>query len=591
MLQTIIKKNSYQDSVVLMLLTSKLNQLSAVERVSIMMGTPANKDIFIAGGFDTPELQQASSNDMVVMLELSDDSQTDEILTLIDRELTKQKDTSDEAVEQKIDSWEKALRKIPDANVALISVPGEYAALEIEKALDNGLHAFVFSDNVPLEDEKYLKQKAHEKGLLVMGPDCGTGIIAGVPLAFTNKVRRGKIGIVGASGTGIQEVSTLIHRYGQGVTNAIGTGGRDLSSEVGAISMIDSILSLNQDPDTEVIIVISKPPAKEVEEKVMNVLRKIEKPIVTLFLGYCPTFHEQSLYHAYTLEEAAQLGTKLMNHEEAVYVPKSPVSVGELSKGSGIKGFYSGGTLAYEAAFLIKDTLDLPDEKAPEGFTLKHENHEIIDLGDDMYTKGKPHPMIDPEIRKQKIRELSKQIDTSVVLFDVVLGYGAHENMAEALKPAIQDVIKQCDKENREITFVAVVVGTDEDPQNMVQQIKILEEIGVIVCENNVQAVQTALNIIGKPMSFIDKEVKSRVLSTLDELPKASSSVVRMIQESPKIVNVGLQSFTKSILDSNGMVIQYDWRPSAGGDVELQKILYFLDHYHFENKGGKTHEF
>jgi FdrA protein len=577
MLQTIIMKNSYQDSVVLMLLTSKLNQLPEVERVSIMMGTPSNIDIFKASGFDTPELAEATSNDMVVMLEVASEDDKDKVLKMIDEELSSTNDGGG-AVEEKINSWEKAIKKAPDANVALISIPGEYAALEIEKAIDNGLHAFVFSDNVPIEEEARLKQKAHEKGLLVMGPDCGTGVIHGLPLAFTNNNRKGRIGVIGASGTGIQEVTTLIHRYGQGVTNAIGTGGRDLSTAVGAISMIDSIVALNNDADTDVIIVISKPPAKEIEERVLNVLRKIEKPVVTLFLGSKPTQHEEGLYHAYTLEEAAQLGTKLMNNEEVVYSP-APAKEVVISTARGIKGYYSGGTLAYEAAFLLSDALGLSKENTPEGYTLKSDSHEVIDLGDDMYTKGKPHPMIDPEIRIDKIKSVVDQPETAVVVFDVVLGYGAHEDMANALKPAIVEA-----KEKTDVTFVAVVVGTDEDRQNMSEQISILEEIGVIVCENNVQALQTALAVVGSKLTFSSKEVVAKQASTLEELPAVSSSLAALIAETPKIINIGLQSFTDSIIDNKGEVVHFEWRPSAGGNVELQKVLYFLNQYEFDAK-------
>lgn len=582
MLQTIIKKNSYQDSVVLMLLTSKLNQLDDVERVSIMMGTPSNIDIFKASGFDTPELSEASSNDMVIMLEVSSNDAKEAVLALIEDELTSTQDGGG-TVEETIDSWEKALKKDPDANVALISVPGEYAALEIEKALNNNLHAFVFSDNVAIEDEKRLKEKAHEKGLIVMGPDCGTGVVHGIPLAFTNNIRKGSIGVIGASGTGIQEVTTLIHRQGLGVTNAIGTGGRDLSTEVGAISMIDSIVALNANPETEVIIVISKPPAKEVEEKVLNVLRKIDKPVVTLFLGTKPTTHEEGLYHAYTLEEAAQLGVKLINGEAITYTPAPVKELTNRPTGSGIRGYYSGGTLAYEAAFLLKDALELEALKAPEGFTLKTDEHEVIDLGDDMYTKGKPHPMIDPEIRINKLKSVINQPETGVVIFDVVLGYGAHPDMASALKPAILDVKEGLTKEKRHVDFVAVLVGTDADLQGMADQRQILEDIGVIVCDNNVQAIQTALHQVGHKLTFLDKAIQSKLESSLTVLPDVSEEMMTLVTKNPRIINVGLQSFTQSIKDNHADVVQFDWRPSAGGNVALQKVLYFLDNYQFDN--------
>lgn len=580
MLQAIIKKNSYQDSVVLMLLTSQLNQLEEINRVSIMMGTPSNIDIFKASGFDVPELAEASSNDMVIMLDMDENGDVQAVLDKIDEELNSTDEQSGE-VEEKINSWTKALKKDPEATVALISVPGEYAALEIEQAIDNGLHAFVFSDNVPISEERRLKDKAHEKGLLVMGPDCGTGIIHGVPLAFTNNVRTGQIGVIGASGTGIQEVTTLIHRYGAGVTNAIGTGGRDLSTEVGAVSMIDSILALNEDADTKVIVVLSKPPAKEVEEKVLSVLRQIDKPVVTLFLGSKPTNHEEGLYHAYTLEEAAQLGTKLLNNEDPVYAPASIIENAGESKAKGIKGYYSGGTLAYEAAFLLADGLGLTSLDSPEGFTLKTGDHEVIDLGDDMYTQGKPHPMIDPEIRVAKMESVIEQENTGVVIFDVVLGYGAHPDMASALAPTIEKVKKARLAQGNPVDFIGVLVGTDEDVQPIEDQRGILEAAGVVICENNVQAIQTALHQVGNKIEWNPKDVIEKDSAAKSELPEVNEKLVKLITTKPRIINVGLQSFTQSIKDNHADVVQFDWRPTAGGNVALQKTLYFLNHYTF----------
>ncbi|MBO1305929.1 acyl-CoA synthetase FdrA [Enterococcus sp. 669A] len=576
MLQTIIKQNSYQDSVVLMLLTSKINQMPEVSRVSIMMGTPANKDIFIASGFETDELAEASANDMVIMLEMTDEDKTDAILTQIDEMIATQSDDSSQK-EEKITSWKSALKQAPDAKVAVFSIPGSYVALEVEKALDYGLNAFVFSDNVPIEDEIRLKQKAHEKGLIVMGPDCGTGIIHSLPLAFTNNIRAGKVGIVGASGTGIQEVSTLIHRYGGGVTNAIGTGGRDLSSDVGAISMIDAILALNEDENTEVITVISKPPAKEIEEKVMSLLRNIKKPIVTIFLGVEPEYHEEDLYHAFTLDEAAQLSAKLVQQEAALYQPAEalPIGISLNQKQTGIRGYYAGGTLAYEAAFLIEKAFGIKGEH-PDGYVLKTDEHEVIDLGDDQYTQGKPHPMIDPENRMNQLRGVVEDETAAVVMFDIVLGYGAHKNMAQEFANVLPEIQQALSAQEREVAFIATIVGTELDIQNYQQQKQILEACGVTVCQNNVQMIQTALAVVEKSLEFATKEIIPRKASD-QAVEKASPSLVKLLAEKPEIINVGLRSFTESVTENNGKVVQFDWQPSAGGNVYLQKVLHFLD--------------
>ena len=582
MLHTIIKENAYQDSVVLMLLTNKLNTIEGVNRVSIMMGTPANKDLFEGSGLRTPELEKASANDMALVVDTDNDEVVDTILTEIDDFLASQGAAEAEDTEETARTWDTALKLGKDANVALISVPGTYAALEAEKALDEGLHPFIFSDNVAIEDEVRLKKKAHEKGLLVMGPDCGTGIINGVPMAFTNIVRPGRISIIGASGTGIQEVTTIIDKLGAGVTNAIGTGGRDLSEEVGGITMLDSIAALEKDPDTDVIVVISKPPAKSVRDKVLGLLRTISKPAVTIFLGEKPTFNEKDLYHAYTLEEAAKIAVALLNGEEVKAldetVEKPAVSL--KPEQTLIKGYYSGGTLANEAGMLIADGLNLAEGLThEEGFILNSAGHEVIDLGDDMYTQGKPHPMIDPEKRIEMIKKAGDNPETAIILLDVVLGYGAHDDMATELAPAIKEAKAAAQKDGRELVVLGTVVGTSADPQNLTRQKQILEEAGVIVCESNNKAVRTALAILGHTINDEPKEVKEIANEAAVEVSEPSEATLALLSQKPFVINVGLKSFAEAIEENNGKAVQFDWRPSAGGDVTLQKVLYFLNSY------------
>ena len=292
MLFTVVKQNTYQDSINLMLLTNRINTLEGVIQSSIMMGTDANKDIFRNTGLLTPEAEAANPSDMVIVVEAEDRKIVELVLEettafLNDLSVKKQKNDLKEAT-----SWEEAAEMLPDANLALFSTPGEYTAPEIERALDMGLHVFSFSDNIALEDEIRLKQKAHDKGLLFMGPDCGTGIISSIPVAFTNVVKPGNIGIVGASGTGIQEVTAVIDRLGGGVVHAIGTGGRDLNEKVGAITVKDAIIGLENHDPTDVIVVISKPPAKAVRDEVVELLQKVTKPVVAIFLGEKPEAHQ-----------------------------------------------------------------------------------------------------------------------------------------------------------------------------------------------------------------------------------------------------------------------------------------------------------
>lgn len=572
MLYTVIKTNSYQDSINLMLLTADIGNLEGVAKVQVMMGTPANKDIFREAGLLTPEAEQASASDMMIVMDVTDEQVQSQVLEQIEQSLADMSLKNDAAeVSQAAHTWEQALAQKPEANVALISTPGEYAALEIENALDHGLHAFVFSDNVSMEDEVRLKQKAHDKGLLVMGPDCGTGIISGVPLAFTNAVKEGNISIVGASGTGIQEVSTLIEKFGGGVTHAIGTGGRDLSTEVGAITMKDVLLGLAAHDTTDVIAVISKPPAKAVRDDVVDMLRQIPKPVVAIFLGERSEHHEEQVYFAHTLEETARIAVALSQHQpiQSSYTAEQPLAASrEALVGKKIAGLYSGGTLAFETGMLLSEALELGGIIKADGYVLKANGFEVLDLGDDKYTQGRPHPMIDPEIRIQKIQEYGEKADTGVVLLDDVLGYGTIDDMAAALIPAI----KRVQETRPDILFVATVVGTDQDPQSLTLQQQALKDAGVIVCQSNAEAVRYALNVIGKDVL---KDVKEVVTVPYEKraLPMASEQVLELLFTKPVVINVGLKSFYQPILTHGGQAVQFNWRPIAGGNIKLIKLL------------------
>lgn len=577
MLHTIIEKNSYHDSIVLMLLTNHLENIENVTSISVMMGTPANKDIFKTGGLYTEELEQATPNDMVIVADVEDAAKVEELVEEAKHYLDEQgkKNTSGSS-EEHVKTWDKALEVSADASVAIISVPGVHAVSEIERALTAEKHVFCFSDNVPIEDERRLKDLAHEKGLLLMGPDCGTGIINGLPIAFANVVRKGEIGVVGASGTGIQEVTTLIHKLGGGVTQAIGTGGRDLKAEVSGITFKDSLAILEQDSEVKVIVAISKPPAKEVRDDVLALLRATEKPVVAIFLGEKPTAHEKGLYRAHTLEETAQIAIELVNNhpveniETVIDIPKIDLT----SEQKYIKGYYSGGTLAYEAAMLINETLNLQVKSGTEGFILKQDKYEVIDLGDDIYTQGKPHPMIDASKRKELMIEAGKDPETAAIILDIVLGYGSHSNMASELAPSIKKVIADAKGDNREIAVIATIVGTEEDPQDLFQQKKILKEAGVIICQSNAQAVKMALALIGKPVYETPKPIYDKQETTV-EVPSVANTLKNLVH-TDTFLNIGLSSFTKAILDHGGKVTQFDWRPLAGGDVMLQKALDFL---------------
>lgn len=580
MLYTIIKENTYKDSIVLMLLSNKLSAIDGVNKVSIMMGTPANKDIFKSSGLGTDELEKAKPNDIVIVVDTDQEEKVDEVKEEVEIALKGESDSQDASKGQEAHNWKRALELANNPNLALISIPGQYAAMEAENALNEGLHVFMFSDNVAKEDEVRLKQTAHEKGLLVMGPDCGTALIHGVPLAFTNIVNEGDIGIVGASGTGIQEVTTIIDRFGKGVTNAIGTGGRDLSTEVGAITMLDTIKALNQDPKVKVITVISKPPAEEVQRKVLNVLRNIDKPVVTLFLGDKPSYQEANIYHAYTLEEAAVVAVQLSNGDKPNFKPTTVENVNVQLKDSqvGIKGYYSGGTLASEAAMLVRDAFkDTITEEKKDGYILKTKNHEIIDLGDDVYTKGKPHPMIDPENRIAMLEKSVHDQETAVIMIDNVIGNGGHEDMASALAPTIKRLLDNARQNGRQLAVLVTVVGTARDIQGYDKQIDILQESGAIICQTNDQMVRTAIKLVGGKVE--QPIVVVRKFEYTEENLAVDEKIMSLINMKPSVINIGLKSFSEAVQKSGTECVQFNWRPIAGGDEKLMKVLQFLNYY------------
>lgn len=578
MLITIVKKQSYHDSVVLMLLSNELSSLDGVRKISVMMATPANKEILKQSGMFTQELLEAAANDMVIVAEVGSDIILDTISSKTEAYLKNQSLASGTGIKENgVKSWETALKALPYANLAVISVPGSYAALEADRALDENLNVFIFSDNVSIEDEARLKQKAHEKGLLMMGPDCGTGIIHGVPIAFTNNVSRGRIGIIGASGTGIQELITIIDRMGEGVTNAIGVGGRDLSISVGGITMMDVIDAMERDMDTEVLIVISKSPAKEIRERVMTKLRGCTKPVVTLFLGERPEYHEEGLYHAYTLDEAARTAVQILRGDKVDHT-KQNIQVEnafEAEEKKTIKAYYSGGTLAEETAMLIKDSLGLnTSTRKDKGLKLNSCGHVVMDLGDDEYTKGKPHPMIDPLKRVELLKKAMDDPSTGVILFDIVLGYGSHEDMAGALLPSIIYLQEKAKAEGRKIFFVTSVCGTTKDYQGYDNQIRKLKDAGVIVCDSNKIAAELSIHIIGYGLYEPQREIREVNKPCISF--SSNEAINKFISKKPKLINIGLRSFSKVARDFDCDAVQFDWTPPADGNIELIKVLQFL---------------
>jgi succinyl-CoA synthetase alpha subunit len=501
-----VLRKTYRDSVTLMQLASKLARLPGISNASASMATPANLDLLREAGTDVGGVQ-AGPNDLLIMLE-GEPAAVDAALAEAQKLLSDRGES--EELGERAAGQKRAPRSIAmalaeaRAGLALISVPGEYAAAEALKAVNLGLNVMLFSDNVALADEVMLKRQADARGLIVMGPDCGTAIIGGVPLAFANKVRAGPIGLVGASGTGLQQVTVLIDRMGGGITQAIGTGGRDLKTEVGGLSMLAGLRALAADADTRVIVLISKPPAEQIAQHILGEARQAGKPVVVNFLGAdAQALTAGNLHGAYTLEDAARVAVALSEGRmPAVVQSVASGSVPKLAGGQRyIRGLYSGGTFCYEATLLLQAELDNVYSNTHVGRAKdlddawRSREHTLVDLGDDLFTRGRPHPMIDHRLRNERILQEAADPEVAVILLDVVLGYGSHPDPAAEMRAAITVARDTARKAGREIAFVAHVCGTEADPQNLTRQSSALSGMGVLLANSNAQAVRLAARI------------------------------------------------------------------------------------------------
>jgi FdrA protein len=489
----LVRPDTYRDSVELMRVAALIEKLPGVSRAALMMATPANRELLGSARLLDAKGASAGPNDLVVAVAAANPAAAARALAEVARLLDEQAAVSAPAGEAPPPlSIGQAVAEMPRANLAIISTPGAYATAEALKAIKRGLHAFIFSDNVPIADEAELKRLAAKKKLLVMGPDCGTAILDGVPLGFANAVRRGPIGLVGASGTGLQQVSCLIDRLGEGCSQVIGVGGHDLDERVGGLMMQAGIERLAADPGTRVIVLISKPPAPAVARRVLEVARKSGKPIVVNFLGGDPAAIRQGgSIPAATLEDAARAAVALCRGKGTG--AKAPAVSPKLAAAGRAKarrfsksqrlvcGLYSGGTLCQEAALILSGGA----------------KHTTIDLGDDEFTVGRPHPMIDFRLRNERIVAAARDGATAVILLDVVLGYGAHADPAGALAPAIVEATRAAAKSGRGLAFVASVCGTPADPQGLAGQEKRLAEAGVLLAPSNAQAARLAASVVG----------------------------------------------------------------------------------------------
>jgi FdrA protein len=486
-----------------MTVSAKVSAVPGIDAASVVMASATNVENLARAGLGDFAVRP---NDLVVAVSGTDEACA-EALQKADELLSAKAGGGDErtGARQPITSIQLAVAKDPAHNFALISVPGDYAASEAMKALRLGLDVMIFSDNVPVESELALKRFAQERNLLVMGPDCGTAILNGVPLGFANMIRRGPIGVVGASGTGTQEVTVRIHQLGSGVSQALGTGGRDLAAAIGGFSMLQGLKALDEDPDTKVIVLVSKPPAPDVAAAVLGAAEACSKPIVAIFLGAdAGSITRNGVHGADYLAQAADMAVALAKGQtpqrKAIALSsEARRKIKEVSQAMApgqryVRGIFSGGTFCYEAQLIHAAAGITVFSNAPTAGNRKLENvdksveHTIIDMGDDEFTQGRPHPMIDPSLRDTRVREEIADPSTAVVLFDVVLGYGASAEPTAGLTGCIGRAKAKAQAEGRRVAFIGYVCSTDQDPQNRAAIVDELQSAGVFVASSNAEA-------------------------------------------------------------------------------------------------------
>jgi len=501
----IIRRNEYYDSVFLMGINNRIMKEPGVVQSAVLMGSDSNKEVLKDLGFLNDAIEAASANDLVVGVIADTQKDVDKIKENLVTWLT---DVKQQKSDVDIRTLNGAIEKNPKANMVSISIPGEFAADEARRSLKAGLNVFLFSDNVSIEDELTLKNFALEKNLLVMGPDCGSSIIGGIGLGFSNAVRRGSIGLIAAAGTGLQEFTSLVHKAGYGISHAIGTGGRDLTDAIGGLTTFSALDILEKDENTKVIVILSKPPGRNTLQKLSDRFKTLSKPVIGCFIGATDAIEGEgkTFKRANIIDDAVGIAIGEIGGNVGVSKdseqPELNTGINFSPEQKYLRGVFAGGTFCYQAQQILKNSgfriySNAPLNKADK---LSHpdvsKKNTIVDLGDEYYMVGRPHPMIDGSQRALRIIKEAKDPQVAIILLDFILGYNASMDPVGELVEAILKARNLAENDGRKIVFIASMCGTDGDPQEMGLQIKLLQECGVFVFNSNATAVQYTMRLL-----------------------------------------------------------------------------------------------
>lgn len=496
-----VRADEYVDSVKLMSVSRAMQDVAGIEWASAVMGTATNMDLLRESGFD--ELPDVGASDLLLaVMADSEDAASSAIQAALDSIQHTGDDGGTRDIARHVPKTvSAATAQLEGANVAVVSVPGAYAALEAFRALEQGLHVLLFSDNVPLDDEITLKRVALERGLLVMGPGAGTAMLGGAALGFANVVRQGPVRVVAAAGTGAQEVMTLLHRWGTGVSHVIGVGGRDVTENLGGV-MMQAAIRARSSREERALLLVSKPPDPEVAQTILTELEG--RTAVCAFMGLREQLQPPTgVTVTRTLEDAALrildlLGMAVPNVTEGLADQVRKATADLPSERRSVRGVFSGGSMCYESMVVLSDYLGPIHSNTPLqpdwGLPAPRGAHVCLDLGEEEYTRGHPHPMIDPLARADELRTAADDETTGVVLLDVVLGYGAHDDPAGELAPVLSEITGRSEGP----LVVTYLLGTEDDPQGADRQTQVLRRAGCLIAPTATRAALMAAAIVAR---------------------------------------------------------------------------------------------
>lgn len=612
MLKNLVKKNAYYDSATLMLISSKLAELAGgSENIAVMMASQMNKDIMRKSGLLDQEGQEAAPNDLIFAMRAESEEKIAEIeaaaLDMLEAK-SKKKSSSADKNEDEFESSNKALENLENIDLAVVSLPGQYAHTEVAKLLKHDVNVLLFSDNVSLEKEQELKDLALKRGLLMMGPDCGTAVINGLGLGFANSLNKGPVGLVAASGTGLQEVMCLLSNAGVGVSQALGTGGRDVKEDIAGRMLFQGLDLLEQDEQTRIVALVSKPPSKAVLEQLKKRLAEYSKPVVACLLGDKSQLLAEYCLQVDTLAACARAAAELMQKLDPSYklsalssqnleetkqaIAQAATLLSDTQKY--IRALYCGGTLSYETQLVIEDNLGAAWSNAPLNYDHKLTDpqisceHTVLDLGDDAFTVGKPHPMIEPSLRSERLIKEALDPTCAVIMADIETGYGAHEKAGEILAADIRAARDACNKAGQTAPlFFVNICGSYSDFQNYDEQRRILEQAGAFVFENNELSALAAVSLIkskqnSKSFELIsayeldEARLNSYAQSSFSSKPaQKSSPALELFKKDGQltVLNLGLEHFNNEIKRQPARAVHVNWKPMAGGNLRLIEII------------------